>query len=320
MKKTGSMLKSRENYLKPYCPPDKCPAGAGLIIHRFTVLRTVLLLCSLLLLSACQQPVKLQQATLSDAFVQKSRIVVMKNNRQITPAELADRLRQAPLLIVGEEHTRAEHHIIEQWLLERLTQLRPQGSVLLEMFSTGQQPLINEVKRAMAGGGYLREPRIRELLDWHDGWPWPLYRGLVLTALKGGYPLLAANLDPAQVSMIFRSGQLPAGEKSASNTVRDFLASSIAAVHGGGMSAGQLSGMLAVQQNRDRLMAQQLLQAPRPALLIAGGFHAAKDTGVPLHMQDLRGGTPAVLILAAEGDTLTAAQADYVWYTPAHEP
>ena len=76
--------------------------------------------------------------------------------------------------------------------------------------------------------------------------------------------------------------------------------------------------MLLVQQQRDRRMAERLLQAPRPALLFAGAFHVRRDLGVPLHLDDLGArGVTRVLILAEEGADLSERQADFVWYTRA---
>jgi uncharacterized iron-regulated protein len=76
--------------------------------------------------------------------------------------------------------------------------------------------------------------------------------------------------------------------------------------------------MLAVQQQRDRRMAEALLAAPLPSLLIAGAYHVRRELGVPLHLGDLHAeaGTQ-VLILAEVGSVVSAGSADYVWYTPA---
>ncbi|MNR31648.1 hypothetical protein D3C85_1491710 [compost metagenome] len=88
-------------------------------------------------------------------------------------------------------------------------------------------------------------------------------------------------------------------------------------MHGGEIAPEQLTAMVAIQQNRDRFMAQQLLNAPKPALMFVGGYHAAKDVGVPLHLQDLNGQAPIVVMLTTEGAALSAKQADYIWSVPA---
>ena len=81
------------------------------------------------------------------------------------------------------------------------------------------------------------------------------------------------------------------------------------------LESQQLTSMLSIQQQRDRYMARQLLSAPVPSLLIAGGYHASKSMGVPLHMEDLATGThPVVLMLAEKGMNITVDHADYVWF------
>ncbi|MOA37723.1 hypothetical protein D3C78_1593440 [compost metagenome] len=65
-------------------------------------------------------------------------------------------------------------------------------------------------------------------------------------------------------------------------------------------------------------MAERLLAAPAPAVLLAGGFHVRRDLGVPLHLADLGAAAGLqVLQLAEVGAPVSAAQADFVWYTPA---
>ena len=79
--------------------------------------------------------------------------------------------------------------------------------------------------------------------------------------------------------------------------------------------------MTVIQQLRDRAMAKSLLNAPMPALLIAGSFHATKLMGVPLHIKDLAPNeTVTVLIMAEEGSDITSEHADYLWITPAAHP
>lgn len=272
------------------------------------------------LLTACQQPAAKPQAELSRALMETSHISSLSSRQTLSPQALVERLSTAGMVIVGENHSEASHHEIEQWLMTRLAEKRPQGSVLLEMIASDQQAAVKDLQRGLKDSPYIREQRVQELLKWNSGWPWPLYRGVVLTALFADYPLLAANLSRDDVNKLYETPQFPPGERSSSPAVIRALSSAIVAMHGGKMERSQLKSMLAVQQNRDRIMAQQLLNAPKPALLIAGSYHAAKNLGVPLHMADLNGPAPVVVILAASGTEVQAAEGDYVWYLPATSP
>ena len=99
--------------------------------------------------------------------------------------------------------------------------------------------------------------------------------------------------------------------------MREALLAQIRASHCGKLPEDQLPAMLAVQQRRDRRMADALRKAPRPAMLLAGAYHVRRDLGVPLHLADLGSGEAAVLILAEVGSEVGAQEADFVWYTPA---
>jgi uncharacterized iron-regulated protein len=100
--------------------------------------------------------------------------------------------------------------------------------------------------------------------------------------------------------------------------VREALLAQIRESHCNLLPESQLPAMLAVQQQRDRRMAQALVAATEPSVLVAGAFHVRRELGVPLYLKDLNAesGTQ-VLILAEVGSTLSAEAADFVWYTPA---
>lgn len=116
---------------------------------------------------------------------------------------------------------------------------------------------------------------------------------------------------------VLSAAAVPGGQLSAQPAVRKALEETIRTSHGGKIEADQLQAMLAIQQQRDRRMAERLLAAPTPALLIAGGYHAAKSVGVPLHVRDLQpAAAPMVLMLAEPGVQVDANTADYLWITP----
>lgn len=267
-------------------------------------------------LSSCSQPASINQnKPLQTARVSDGQIVDLKSDKTITKQELLAELAVARQLIIGEKHDNAGHHQIELWLIQNLPTRRPQGSVLLEMLTADQQPRVNQVKRRLKDDPVVRDGRIQELLNWQKGWPWEMYGDIVMQALRAPYPLLNANIDRDRVMALYKKNEFPEGKKSTAPAVQEALRETIIAMHEGSIEGQQLASMLSVQQQRDRYMARQLLDAPAPSLLIAGGYHASKSIGVPLHIEDLAPGTqPVVLMLAEKGMNITIDHADYVWF------
>jgi uncharacterized iron-regulated protein len=244
------------------------------------------------------------------------RIRDLHTGESIAPRALVERLARAPRVAVGEQHDNRDHHTLQRWLLQALADQRPQGSLLLEMLTPQQQPRVDAVRQLPALPKDL--PRA---LDWSPGWDWSLYGPMVEFALRQTYPVLSANLDSAEVQRIYRQAPAMSGSRSNAATVTDELLRQIRESHCGLLPESQMPAMLAVQQQRDRRMAERLLEAPAPALLFAGAWHVRKDVGVPLHALDLGArDAPVVLMLAEEGSDVTPAMADFVWYTPPTPP
>ena len=240
----------------------------------------------------------------------------LRSGELLSAAQLAARLAVAERVLLGEQHDNPDHHALELWLLRALEQQRSQGSLLLEMLSSAQQPLLEQTAKQLKDG--LAEEQVPEVLQWSGSWPWKLYGPIVLHGLRQDYPLQAANLDRSEILDIYRQQPVLQGQASTAPAVREPLLAQIRESHCNKLPESQLPAMLAVQQQRDRRMAQRLLAAPQPTLLLAGSFHVRRDLGIPLHLQDLGdSASTAVVILAEVGKRVTAAQADYVWYTAA---
>ena len=237
----------------------------------------------------------------------------LHSGQVLTAQELLTRLAKPQQLIIGEQHDNADHHAAQLWLLRALGEQRPQGSLLLEMLTPDQQPKVDQVRHAATPPTDLAAA-----LSWQDGWDWTLYGPIVRFALTQPYPLLAANLDDSEIRAVYRQPPALNGVRSNAASVKARLLEQISESHCGLLPKSQMPAMLAVQQQRDRRMAERLLAAPTPALLLAGAWHARKDAGVPLHVMDLGAAqAPTVLMLAEQGAEVTVAMADYVWYTPA---
>lgn len=280
----------------------------------------ILLLCCLSLLVACQSrgvlpppaPIASEGRDHADLGV----ILDLRSGERITPQRLVERLARASRVVVGEQHDNPDHHALQLWLSRELAVQRPQGSVLLEMLNPSQQTRVDQV-RAETRAGRPPLDAIRALA-WQPGWDWAMYGALVRYQLRQPYPLLAANLDREEIMRIYQQRPALQGQASTAAAVQQRLQRDIRESHCGLLPESQVPAMLAVQQQRDRRMAEALLAAPRPSLLLAGAFHARKDLGVPLHLADLGAGQGnAVLMLAEVGRQVDASMADYVWFTAA---
>lgn len=274
-------------------------------------MRVVLLLC--VFLAGCQAlpPLPTWQSPNGREHADLGVIRDLRSGEVLTPEQLVKRLAPAPQVLVGEQHDNPDHHALELWLLQALEQQRPQGSVLLEMLNPDQQTKVDNAR-----GQSIAD--LPAALAWQKNWEWSLYGPLVRHALAQPYPLLAANLDRSEIMGIYKTRPALDGSASTADSVQAPLLEQIRESHCGLLPEDQLPAMLAVQQQRDRRMAQRLLAAPQPALLFAGAFHVRRDLGVPLHLADLGAGPGSVsLVLAEVGKPVSAATADFVWYTPA---
>jgi uncharacterized iron-regulated protein len=278
------------------------------------MMRFLILLAALALGACSQAPVSSPKNSLDNL----GKITDLRSGESLSPEQLLSRLAAQPRVIVGEKHDNPYHHQIELWLVENLPQRRPQGSVLMEMINPSQQAKVSQVKQWLQGNPRVRDSRVAELIDWQPGWKWSLYGDLTMAAMRAPYPLWSANLDRDEIMAFYQQPVFPQGQLSVRPAVQKALEETIRTSHGGKIEPQQLHAMLAIQQQRDRRMAERLLAAPTPTLLIAGGYHASKSVGVPLHVQDLQPtALPTVLMLAEPGVQVDKQVADYLWVTPA---
>jgi len=272
-------------------------------------------LCLMLALGGCQAslpPLPAWQSSEGLTHAELGHIINLASGQAISPEQLVQRLAGTPRVLVGEKHDNPDHHALQLWLLRALQGQRVQGSLLLEMLQPEQQALVDKVQ------GQPLPADLPKALAWQEGWDWQLYGPIVREALQQRVPLLAANLSPGEMRQAYRQPASLTGERSNAPAVKAALLEQVRAGHCGMLPENQLPAMLAVQQQRDRRMAERLLSAPQPALLFAGAYHVRKDLGIPLHLADLgASGESKVLLLAEVGEQVEPGEADDVWYTAA---
>lgn len=195
-------------------------------------------------LGACRQNVTIKQdAPGQKAFLTDGQIYDLHSGKIISSSELLADLATAQHLIIGEKHDNAEHHQIELWLIQNLLIQRPQGSVLLEMLTSEQQPRVNQVKCWLKDNPVVRDSRVQELLNWQKGWSWEMYGDIVMQLLRGPYPLLNANIGREQILALYKKNEFPKGKKSTAPVVQEALRETIISMHEGNLESQQLTSM-----------------------------------------------------------------------------
>lgn len=207
-------------------------------------------------------------------------------------------LPDAPVLIFGEQHDQPDH---QRQVAQAVKQLAAQGrlaAVVIEMAEQGRST-----------AGLPRDAdaaSVRGALAW-SVWEWPVYEGVVMSAVRAGVPVLGGNLPRATLRETMGDA---AREALVEPAVREKLATAVRDGHCGLLPAAQEPGMVRVQIARDQAMAETIagaLQPGRQVLLLTGAQHAARDRGVPLHLARQHGAPRVHVVVFGEQDLGLAA-------------
>ena len=194
-----------------------------------------------------------------------------------------------------------------------------------------------QVSLTPSGGGSASrpwghsEPSVRRALHWNDdGWPWTLYAGPVMAAVRAGIPVVGVNLPDAEMMRAYRD---PTWDASVPEAVRRSVIDDVRDSHCGLLPAAQLPAMARIQFARDATMAAgcvALLQPGRTVVLLTGSFHADKAVGIALHLvapdPGAHGARPpgvfSLLLQGVDADTAPRPPSgfDAVWFTPSTPP
>lgn len=260
------------------------------------------------------------------------RIWAPQADRFVAPAEVERAAADARFVLLGEEHTIAEHHVLQARLL-RATAHGGRPAVAFEMIPQARQEAIDAWREAPNPAPADLGPAVA----WSErGWPpWRLYVPIVEAAVENDLPLLAGAPEQQQLMSVARSG-LTALEPARREALRldralpeaghERLLATLRSVHCGEAHA-PATRMLAVQRLRDASMAERLRAAAArsgAAALIAGHGHTREDYGVPQYLNTADEEVVTIAFRGTEGRSeirqhVAAAGGalpyDYVWFT-----
>jgi uncharacterized iron-regulated protein len=187
------------------------------------------------------------------------------------------------VLLYGEQHDQPDQQRQVAQAVRELAARQRLAAVVLEMAesggSTAQLPVTAD------------EAAVKDALRWSAAaWPWDTYKDVVMSAVRAEVPVLGGNLPRRDMREAMQNEAL---DQLLPAAINDELKTALREGHCGLLPAEQEGGMLRIQLARDQSMARTVAQAVsgaapgRQVLLLSGAQHAARDRGVPLHLQRL---------------------------------
>jgi uncharacterized iron-regulated protein len=255
------------------------------------------------------------RSTLSQEHPLVGRIHDVSGDREIKAAQLVEALEDAEIVLLGEQHDNADHHVLQALLLQDLVAAGRRPSVAFEQLDVDKQATVDAALATPGGVGgtpvtatataratvTARATALADAVAWNkSGWPpFDDYRPVFEVALARDLPIRAANLSRAAMEPMFAPTNAKHAAVGAVAAPYDValsaeaaasLAADITESHCGYADERMVAMMTAAQQRRDQAMAGVALDAvaqspSRGAVLICGFGHARTDYGVPVHLQ-----------------------------------
>jgi len=256
----------------------------------------------------------------------------------LSASELAGRLRDTRLLLVGESHTAAEFHRVQLRVIRALQESGRKVMIGLEMFPYTEQASLDHWR-----DGLLTEDGFLTLARWYEFWGyhWNYYRDIFLYARENHIPMYGVNTPRNVVTAVRQKGldQLSEADKQhvppnididTADHLAFFQASfdEEGSVHGR-MPESMLKSMQAAQATWDASMAYNsvkvLKAAPADSILVVlvGSGHVAYGVGIEHQARQWFDGKITTLIPVRVQDSddkpvasVKASYANFVWGIP----
>ncbi len=235
---------------------------------------------------------------------------------------IADMARR-DVVLLGEEHTSADHHRWQLYTLAQLEAEHPKMVIGFEAFPRSVQPALDRwVEGKLTVAQFLAEAR------WDEVWSVPaeLYLPLFEFARLHRLRMVALNVERKFPEAVAAKGWDAVPEAEREGVTRPAPApkeyvEELKRIHDAHKDATPLRSFIEAQQTWDRAMAQALAREVAPGTLavgIIGAGHLEHGYGVALQLRDLGVARIGTLLPADRGDCkeLVAGLADAVYVLP----
>ena len=256
----------------------------------------------------------------------------------LSASQIAARLRDTRLLLIGESHTTADFHRVQLRVIRALHEAGRKVMVGLEMFPYTEQRSLDHWR-----DGLLTETGFLTLARWYEFWGyhWDYYRDIFLYARDNRIPMYGVNTPRNVVTAVRQKGIDNLSEADKQHMPpkvdldnADHLVFFQAAFDGenpmhGNMPEAMLKSMQAAQATWDASMGYNSVQVLKSAapdsilVVLVGSGHVAYGVGIEHQARQWFDGKISTLIPVPVQDSeekpvssVKASYANFVWGIP----
>ena len=237
-------------------------------------------------------------------------------------------MKTADILLLGETHSNADHHLGQAKLIARWQQQHANTALVFEMLTIDRwQQADRWTDRAVLS---------KHLQRYAKEWDWVIYTPITDLAVIKQLPILAANLSNKQLSHYARSEHCSLQREgiellfcdAMTKKARNRLEGLIDRSHCGMLQAKHLPTLVKMQAAKDASFALRLWQAHETCLapvLISGSVHVRKDIGVPVYLSQAGRSVRSIAFIEVSPELTEAADYDlnendssydFIYFTP----
>ncbi len=246
-----------------------------------------------------------------------AQIIDVRSSKALDESALAEILKSADIVLLGELHDNKLHHEARGRLIARFADHR--RTVISEHLPAPNQVTFqSDIKTDLVAAGFDTE-----------GWDWPIHQSLYEQIKNKGLSVVGGNLPKEEARRMFLQGVSSLPERMAKTytqsrldeTAERKLDHDLVEGHCGKLPDKYLSRMRFAQRMTDLSLTHNLLDR-RPSLLIAGNGHVRRDYGVPQILASVAPELKVVSIGFLEQGSGTqdllqsvSGQYDFIWIT-----
>ncbi|MBS0250181.1 MAG: ChaN family lipoprotein [Proteobacteria bacterium] len=208
-------------------------------------------------------------------------------------------LSSGGVVILGEMHDNATHHLLQAAAIREFALSAPQNktAIVFEQLRDDQQPGIDKFTAKQRSAEKVTVADLKQAVDWQtSNWP-DLYDPVFETVIAAKRPFYAGDVSRAEIMKAAKEGARAVPKDASKRFALDvplgakFNALSIKEIedaHCGALPKEAFDGMAFAQRYRDAHLADAVLKAVQQngsAILIAGTGHARTDRAVPWYIR-----------------------------------